>query len=61
FHLNNHLFLALARGDASEVARVMAEYGPHAPPDDTHCLATTGCGCWRRCAPRQTRSNQGCH
>lgn len=33
FHLNNHFFLALARGDASEVARVMAEYGPHAPPD----------------------------
>jgi maltose alpha-D-glucosyltransferase/alpha-amylase len=32
FHLNNHFFLALARGDASEVARVMAEYGPHAPP-----------------------------
>lgn len=32
FHLNNHFFLALARGDASEVARVMAEYGPQAPP-----------------------------
>ena len=32
FHLNNHFFLAPARGDASEVARVMAEYGPQAPP-----------------------------
>lgn len=30
FHLNNHIFLALARADASEIARTLAEYGPHA-------------------------------
>lgn len=32
FHLNNHFFLALARGDARVLSDVMAEYGPHAPP-----------------------------
>jgi maltose alpha-D-glucosyltransferase/alpha-amylase len=30
FHLNNHLFLALAREDAGEIMRTLAEYGPHA-------------------------------
>ncbi|WP_244755542.1 alpha-amylase family protein [Pseudoxanthomonas helianthi] len=31
FHLNNHLFLVLARQDASELARTLAEYGEDAP------------------------------
>lgn len=31
FHLNNHLFLALAREDAGEIARIESEYGPQAP------------------------------
>lgn len=31
FHLNNHLFLALAREDAGEVARIESEYGSQAP------------------------------
>lgn len=31
FHLNNHLFLALAREDAGEISRIEAEYGPDAP------------------------------
>ncbi len=29
FHLNNHLFLALARADAGEIMRTLGEYGPH--------------------------------
>lgn len=33
FHLNNHLFLALAREDAGEIARTLGEYGDDAPPD----------------------------
>ncbi len=32
----------------------MVERARHADP------ATTGCGCWRKCAPRQTRSSQAC-
>jgi maltose alpha-D-glucosyltransferase/alpha-amylase len=30
FHLNNHLFLALAREDAGEIMRTLQAYGPHA-------------------------------
>ncbi|HEY0335098.1 MAG TPA: alpha-amylase family glycosyl hydrolase [Stenotrophomonas sp.] len=30
FHLNNHIFLALAREDAGEIVRTLEEYGPHA-------------------------------
>ncbi|MBN6150192.1 trehalose synthase [Xanthomonas sp. AmX2] len=31
FHLNNHFFLALARADAGEITRTLAEYGSGAP------------------------------